>query len=53
MVFNFQPPYIEKGCVAKCTKDLQCRHFTHLKQIGNPKLLNLHSNLVLSTEFKT
>ena len=27
--FNSQPPYIGKGCVVKCTKDLQ--HFTHLK----------------------
>ena len=25
--FNFQPPYIEKDCVAKCTKDLQRKHF--------------------------
>ena len=25
--FNFQPPYIGKGCVAKCTKDLQRKHF--------------------------
>ena len=28
--FNFHPR-IGKGCVAKCTKDLQCKHFTHLK----------------------
>ena len=29
--FNFQAPYIGKGCVAKCPEDLQCKHFTRLK----------------------
>ena len=29
--FNFQPSYIGKGCVAKCSEDLQCKHFTRLK----------------------